>query len=187
MAWTNTQKAIYARACKAVGLGDDQRHMMLSVFEHAHCPVAGKVTSRSTKLNNGDFEHAMSDVEAFAESVGIDRITLPGTRHKPPHHYTPHYWRRKAADENARMRRLASQLHTELVAMGKLHRASLGEMVRTQTHQRTDALQDMERKEIAGLIEALKAIAKRERVRVDHILTPGRKRKARTPHAGTRS
>ncbi|MCC6679285.1 MAG: hypothetical protein IT445_00130 [Phycisphaeraceae bacterium] len=189
MAWTGKYKQIFARACAAIGLTDEQRHMVLSSLPNAHCPRKGCVTSTARKLNPGDFEQAMATVESMCPS---QRVKLPATRNKALFYYSIGYWQRKAADECSRMRRLVWSLHQELVDQHAMRPDSLPGMVRrTAEDNRTDDIEQLGYVEVSNLIEALKAIARRNGVRIDHLLRhptansllPTVQQTARTPHA----
>lgn len=182
MAWSNSMKSRFVRACTAAGIGEDGRHMILSVLPNAHCPVKGCVTSTATKLNISDFRHAMAAVEQHieenAETLGFDRVTLPATKTKAMHQDGPFHWRRLANQENVDAARLVCNVANELIAHGRATDQLLPALTR-QHSQRTDRLDQLTVAETGKVIEALKGIAKRYNVRIDHILTPGKKKRRR--------
>src|SRR5262245_57427919 len=105
MAWTNTQKQLPVRACRAARISEEQRvDMILRNFEHAH--YKADITSTSAKLTNHDFEHFMSIVERFAGGKVL--------------RFTEGYWQRSAEDWLKRMRVRALRVARELEAAGKL-------------------------------------------------------------------
>ena len=90
MAWTNRQKQLAVRACRAAGISEDVRtDMILRNFAHAHYDF--DITSTSPKLTNQDFSAFMAIVERHAGGKIL--------------HFTAGYWdERHAADELHRMR-----------------------------------------------------------------------------------
>ncbi len=131
--------------------------MILSGLQNAF-DRSGRATSTSPRLNNSDFEHAM----AVVESVTPGKQIVLGKRTFPALHFT-----RKADDDLARMRSLASRIAHTLRGMGTLTRDdALGGWVRRVTDDRTDRLQDLNYTELYNLIEGLKAFARRHGVKV---------------------
>jgi hypothetical protein len=111
MAWTNTQKQIGIRACKAAGIDDaTRRDLIMRNMPHAH--FKGQITSTSPKLNNHDFESFMSVIEHFAGGQVL--------------HFTKGYWNAKAGDYLARMRNRTLTIAGKLEAAGKLIPGGVG-------------------------------------------------------------
>jgi hypothetical protein len=111
MAWTNTQKQLAVRACRAAGISEEQRvDMILRNFDHAK--HGGEITSTAPKLNNQDYEAFMAIVERFAGGKIL--------------HFTPSYWQEHAADGLSRMRGKALKLAETLELHGKLQPAGAG-------------------------------------------------------------
>ncbi len=63
--WTNKQKALAVRACKSIGLGDDQRKLILRQLG-GHALINDQPTSTSPRLTQADFEKFMAYVESYA-------------------------------------------------------------------------------------------------------------------------
>jgi len=111
MAWTNKQKQLAVRACRAAGITEEQRtDLILRNFQHAH--HGGDITSTSPKLDCRDFEAFMAIVEKFAGGKVL--------------HFTAGYWRDHADDYLARMRRKALAVARELESAGRLAAGGAG-------------------------------------------------------------
>jgi hypothetical protein len=111
MPWTNIQKQLAARACRAAGISEEQRvDMILRNFPRAQ--YQGDITSTSPKLTNQDYEVFMAIVERFA-----GRKVL---------HFTEGYWQAAAADSLSRMRFKAQHIAAALEAAGKLQPGGIG-------------------------------------------------------------
>lgn len=110
--WSNVQKQLAVRACKAAGIDDEQRLFILRQFRHAHHD--GAITSTSPKLTNQDYAEFMAIAE---RSAGAGGKLL---------HFTAGYWRQHAADHLQRMRFRASRLAAVLEGAGKLAPDGIG-------------------------------------------------------------
>lgn len=111
MPWTNKQKQLAARVCRAAGINDDQRRdVLLRSFQNAH--YKGDITSTSPKLTAHDFEAFMAVVERQAGGQLLN--------------YTANFWQRAAADWLSRMRFRARQIAATLEASGKLAPGGVG-------------------------------------------------------------
>jgi hypothetical protein len=105
MAWSNKQKQLAVRACKAAGISDEQRvDMILRNFKHAHHD--GEITSTSPKLTGHHFEAFMAIAENFAGGKIL--------------HFTEGFWKSQATDGLKRMRYRAKAIAAELEGLGKL-------------------------------------------------------------------
>jgi hypothetical protein len=111
MAWTDKQKQLAVRACRAAGIGEEQRtDLILRNFEHAR--HKGDITSTSPKLTNRDFCQFMAIVETYAGGKVL--------------HFTNGYWRQSAADDLASMRRHALKLAAACEEKGLLAANGVG-------------------------------------------------------------
>ncbi len=111
MAWTNKQKQMAVRACKAAGVSEEQRvDLILRNFKNAH--HGGDITSTSPRLTNTDFEAFMAVVERFAGGTLL--------------HFTAGYWQASAADHLKRMRGKAVKVAQVLELAGKLAPGGVG-------------------------------------------------------------
>lgn len=111
MAWTNKQKQLAVQACRAAGIGEEQRReLILRHFENAR--YKGDVTSTSPHLTHQDFAEFMAIVERYAGG----RIL----------HFTPRYWQASAEDQLQRMRHRVAELAAELEACGRLEPGGAG-------------------------------------------------------------
>lgn len=112
MPWTNTQKQIGVRACKAARISDEQRRdLILRNFAHAKTPD-GRISSTSPRMTNQDFEQFMAIVEAYAGGQLL--------------HFSRDYFKTKAEDQYHRMRRRAYMIAQQLEASGLLHANGAG-------------------------------------------------------------
>lgn len=111
MAWTNTQKQLAIRACRAAGISEEQRvDMILRNFKNAH--HAGRITSTSPKLSCADYEQFMAVIERFAGGKLL--------------HFSEWYWRDCADRWLDRLRRRVLILSGELERSGKLAACGVG-------------------------------------------------------------
>jgi len=111
MAWTDKQKQLAVRACRAAGISEEQRvDLILRNFRNAHQGEA--ITSTSPKLTNQD----------FAEFMAIAERTAAG----PLLHFSARYWQDQAADNLHRLRFRACRLAAVLEAAGKLAAGGVG-------------------------------------------------------------
>ncbi|MFW6060929.1 MAG: hypothetical protein ACODAQ_12180, partial [Phycisphaeraceae bacterium] len=107
-AWTNTQKATFVRACKAAGIPDEHRRLILGQCD-GRAVHQGKVTSTSPRLNQPDFDHCMATVET---SCGGQ---IPRKRGSDQPWYKAGYWQQQAdIGDTQRLRWIAQQIHTQL-------------------------------------------------------------------------
>lgn len=156
MAWTNTQKQIAARACKAAGVGEAQRRdMILRHFANAHA-TDGRITSTAPKLNNADFEQFMCIVEGYAGGRLL--------------HFTAGYWTRCARDHWARMRHRAVGVAAKLEAAGKLAPGGVGLagwIAKRVTRGAADRVEQLDYHGLLALILSLEAYARQEGVNLN--------------------
>ena len=62
MAWTDKQKQLAVRACRAAGISEAQRvDLILRNFRHAH--AGDKITSTAPALTNRDYAEFMAVVK----------------------------------------------------------------------------------------------------------------------------
>jgi len=153
MAWTKRQRQTAAIACRNAGIEDEHRLLILRQSKHAE--HNGRVSSTSPRLTNSDFEQFMAIVENF---VGGE---LRG--------FTRDYWRAKAQDELARMRRKVESLSQQLEVTGHLEPDSVGltGWIRRMTGGEKHHLHDLDYRELYVVIEGLKKFAKRRGVRME--------------------
>lgn len=157
MAWTNAQKALAAQACKAAGLDESSRRLILMQFPHARITRDGRAaaepTSTSPLLNNSDFEQFMAIVE---EEAG-GQVVLPAKAYEPGH------FARKADDDLARMRGLVHRIDAALLTDRPdiWHAQSLaGWIAKRVTRDRTDQLAELTYQELHALINGLRNFAR---------------------------
>jgi len=146
MAWTNQQKQIAVRACRAAGIREEQRRdMILRNMANARLPD-GRVTSTAPKLTNADFEQFMAIVE---QSAGGQIL-----------HFTKDYWQTGAADSLGRMRHKVKALATELEGAGHLAANGVGLagwISKRVTRGETDRLEELDYQGLRALILGLGA------------------------------
>ncbi len=145
MAWTNQQKQIAVRACKAAGIGEEHRRLILMNLNHARLPD-GRVTSTAPKLNNADFEQFMAIVEQAAGGQVL--------------HFTKDYWAESAADSLSRMRHKVKELAAALEAAGHLvpNGIGLAGWIEKRVSQgATDQLSELDYQQLRALIVGLGA------------------------------
>jgi hypothetical protein len=151
MAWTNKQKFLAIRACKAAGINEDQRvDMILRSFPHAH--HGGDITSTAPRLTSKDYSAFMAIVERFAGGKIL--------------HFTAGYWQRANADELQRMRYRVNAIAAELEAAGKLAFGGIGLagwIEKRVSKGATDRLEDLEFPALQALLLQLEAYAKQGR------------------------
>jgi len=160
--WTDSQKALAARACSAAGISDEHRKLILRQFPRSLFDRNGKAapdpSSTSMKLNQSDFEHFM----AIVERASGGRVLIKDRDGQ--FLYGPGHWAAKAADETQRQRELVTRIYDTLVLEDLLEGGGVGlaGWIRERvTGGRTDLLEELELHEIGNLIEGLKAFAKR--------------------------
>jgi hypothetical protein len=149
MSWTNQQKQIAVRACKAAGISDEQRRdMILRNIDHARMPD-GRVTSTAPKLNNVDFEQFMAIIEQAAGGQVL--------------HFTEGYWAKSVGDSLCRMRFKVTALAAELEAAGHLvpNGVGLAGWIEKRVSQgATNRLEELDYQGLRALIVGLKAYAR---------------------------
>lgn len=157
MAWTTAQKRLAAMACRAAGIDDDHRKLILRQFDHAHYDAAGKrstePSSKSKRLTNADFDQFIAILE---RSAGGQLKT--GNRTYPPTHFQD-----KADDVLARVRFKAQAIADALVAAGVFDRegVSLAGWISKRVAQgEKDRLAQLDYHELHALITGLTAFAK---------------------------
>ena len=111
MAWTNKQKQLAVRACRAAGIGEEQRRDLI-LRNFANARHDGRITSTAPKLTNRDFESFMGVVEGYAGGRVLD--------------YAPGFWQGRAADEWRRMRFRVERIAAALEARGLLQPGGAG-------------------------------------------------------------
>lgn len=159
MAWTDTQKQIAVRACRAAGLDDGQRKLILRQFSRAFFDEQGRhvdePTSKSMKLTNADFEQFMALVERWAGG----QIRLPGGKA-----YSRDYWASKADDRAQRPRDLVRRIALVLEQNGLLapHGQGLSGWIQEQITDGVSAdLDSLSPDQLHALINGLRAYARR--------------------------
>jgi len=149
MAWTNPQKQIAVRACRAAGISEEQRRdMILRNMANARLPD-GRVTSTAPKLTNADFEQFMAIVEQGAGGKVL--------------HFTEGYWVKNAADSLGRMRHKVRLLAAELEAAGHLAANGIGLagwIEKRVTRGATNRLEELDYQGLRALILGLKAYSR---------------------------
>ena len=159
MPWSNPQKAMAATACKAVGLSDEHRRLILRNLPNALYDAQGQPSpepsSRSRRLNNADFEQFMSIIERQAGGrLQFARYDWPAG-----------HWQGKADDSLHRMRSLAERLFAALDAADLLGRPGLATWIEKRVSGgRTDRLADLMYEELHKLINGLRAYGRRHGV-----------------------
>jgi hypothetical protein len=155
MSWTNTQKQIAARACKAARISEEQRRdMILRNFANAHTSD-DRITSTAPKLTNKDYEQFMAIVENFAGGQIL--------------HFSRGYWAKCAADEFARMRYRVNAINTALEAAGVFNADGAGLrgwISKRVTRGQTDSIEDLDFHGLNALILGLEAFAAQRGVAV---------------------
>jgi len=155
MAWTNKQKQLAVRACRAAGISEEQRiDMILRNFKNAQ--HGGAITSTSPKLTNHDFEAFMAIVERYAGG----RVM----------HFTEQFWQRAAADWLKRMRYKALAIAVVLEKHGKL--AANGAGLAGWIHKRVSAgtassVNELEYHGLLALIVGLQAYAQQNGIALE--------------------
>lgn len=161
MPWTNTQKQIAARACKAAGINDEQRRLILRQLPNAFYDRKGNAvdepTSTSRKLTNPDMEQFMATVEDFAGGKVL--------------HFERGYWSSANQSRLSRMRNLVARIAAALEAAGLLEPDGVGlagwiERFAADEH-RTARLDRLTYGEMHKLINGIRAYAQRHDVTWD--------------------
>jgi hypothetical protein len=147
MAWTNKQKQIAVKACRAAGITEEQRiDLILRNFQHAN--HGGDITSTSPRLTNQDFEQFMAVVEKFAGGKVL--------------HFTERYWEGHASDRLSRMRHKAAGIASALEAAGRLAPGGAGLagwIEKRVSAGATRRIEDLEYHGLLALILGLEAYA----------------------------
>ena len=153
MAWSNQQKQIAVRACKAAGIDEEQRReMILRHFPNARLPD-GRISSTAAKLNNEDFEQFMAIVETHAGGQVL--------------HFTRAYWQGHAQDRWQRMRHRALAIAADLEAAGRLHPDGVGLrgwIAKRVTQGQTDQIEALDYHQLRALIVSLDSYARQNGV-----------------------
>jgi len=159
MAWTNVQKSLAIRACRAAGIGEDVRiDLILRNFAHAH--YDGDITSTSPKLTNQDFAAFMAIVECHAGGKIL--------------HFATGYWTNASADELQRMRHRARRIAAELEASGNLAPGGVGLagwISKRVSDGATDRVECLEFPALQALIIGLEAYQRQCRVKLQPCLS----------------
>ena len=161
MAWTAKQKALAAQACKAIGLADEHRRLILcqvpaALYDEQGQP-AEQPSTRSKRLTNADFEAFMAIIEHQAGG----QVRLPKQTYEPGH------FQAKADDQLQRMRHLAHRLADALENAGLLEPGREGVRLWTRKYVREDGPGTIEALDYVGLhklINGLRAYARRHDV-----------------------
>jgi len=163
MPWSDKQKQIAVRACKAAGIRDESRKLLLLQTQNSLFDREGRAaehpSSTSLRLNNSDFDHHMATIE-IASSGRIKTTDGAGK-----FIYSWGYWSGQFAGETRRQKNLIVRIVNtlELEGIFKHDGSSLANWIRTRvTAGRTDRLDDLTPDETSKLIEGLKAYCKRE-------------------------
>jgi len=155
MPWTNKQKQLAVRACRAAGISEEQRvDMILRSFKHAE--YNGDITSTSPKLTNHDYEAFMAIVEGYAGGEVL--------------HFTRGFWQAAAADSLARMRFRVQSIASILEANGKLHADGVGLagwIEKRVSAGATRRLEELDYHGLAALILGLEAYARQSGIAIE--------------------
>jgi hypothetical protein len=156
MAWTKLQKQIAVRACNAARISEEQRRdVILRHFAHAKLPD-GRISSTAPKLSNEDFEQFMAIVEAHGGGQVL--------------HFSRGYFKAKAEDRYARMRRRIYFIAQRLEAAGALHANGAGLsgwITKRVTHGQCDRLEELDYHGLLALMLSLIAYAHQRGVTID--------------------
>jgi len=148
MAWTNEQKRVAVMACRAAGLSDEQRKMILASIDNARLHD-GRVTSTAAKLNNADFESFMAIMELHTGGAVL--------------HFSRGYWQDCARDSLGRMRHKALAIARELEAAGYLAGNGIGLrgwISKRVTRGETDQISELDYQGLRALIVGLEAYSR---------------------------
>lgn len=157
MAWSNDQKQVAVRACRAAGISDEHRKLILRQFARALFDAQGRPTgepsSTSKRLNNSDFEQFMATVERVAPGQKLLQFSMG-------------YWQRKAQDDTQRMRHLALQISETLGnSITSWGPTALANWIRERVAGgQTDRLEDLDSEQLHALINGLRAFGHRHGV-----------------------
>lgn len=162
MAWTKTQKQIFARACNAAGIADEHRRLILGQCD-GRAVHGGRVTSTSPRLTQSDFEHCMAVVERTAGGQ------IPKRRGSDDAWYKAGYWQQQAEIGDAkRMRHIAREIHRQLVMRcSSWTDASLRGWISDRiTHGEHADLDRLTLKQATDLVQGLRVWARRHDIRI---------------------
>lgn len=171
MAWQPKQKGMFVRACKAVGINDEQRKMILSQCNQ-RAIHKGRITSTSPKLTQADYDHCMSVVEG----VGNGQIKVRDGRDGKLL-YKPGYFAQTDEAQCRRLRFIAMHIARHLfVGNEKQCRNDLDEWIDSSVRGgRCMKLEQLTLKQLQDLCNGLKASAKRNHVMIpNHNYKPAR-------------
>ena len=139
MAWTAHQIKTHAMACRAAGMSDEHRKLLLRQF-------TAEGSSKARELSNADFEQFMAIVERSAGGQVLS--------------FSVGYWQKQADDGMTRTRHLIRQLDQYLLDQGIHHAGSLAAQVERMTKTKTD-LDACEGQELHKVLNALRSMARR--------------------------
>jgi len=145
MAWTNPQKQIAVRACRAAGIGEEHRRLILMNLDNVRL-LDSRISSTSKQLTHADCEQFMAIVEHHAGGQIL--------------HFTKDYCQRGAADSIGRMRHKVRELAAELEAAGHLAANGVGLcgwISKCMTRGETDRLEELDYQQLRALITGLEA------------------------------
>ncbi len=141
MAWTPKQIRTAAIAARNAGWNDQQRMMVLSSFG-GRAVSQGRLSSKSPRLNQDDYEQYMALAEAQAGGM------LPG--------FTLGYWRAKAGDVIQRQRHVIQKLAADLDVPGQYIDGIIDRATGGQARSLFDIDQINDRAVAGKVIDALK-------------------------------
>lgn len=161
MSWTDKQKAIAVRACRAALIRDEQRELILRQLG-VRAIVGGRATSTAATLTNADFNRFMAIVEQYSggqvKTRGRDGRLL----------YRVGHWQLRQQD-NPRLQ----LIHVARRIIGSLQAEQVPEQLEAVIVQATghrindlDDLDDLDEAEARKTIHALRAVAKRHDVQL---------------------
>lgn len=157
MPWKPAQIKLFMTACRGAAIGDEHRYLILGQCE-GRAVIDGRVSAKSPRLNNDDFEHCMAVVEGFAGGRVLD--------------FAPGHWRRAAETgvigrARYRVGALVDALAAADIGWQTDPAASLLAWVRSSNCAAPERLgaihsaEDLHLAELRRLIDSLTALAKR--------------------------
>ena len=169
MPWSNKQKALLVRACKAAGLADQRDLILRQLGGRAEHPAhSGRVTSTSPRLTDRDFEQAMATVEHY--SGGQIRVIDAKGRHL----YGPGHWDRHAETGTlTRRRHLIRRMVNTLVGNPRTDGDGrildedghqLAGVIRQATGGKASTIDQLTERQASAVIDALTALGHRHGV-----------------------
>lgn len=150
MSWTNTQKQTAMIACRAAGIDDAQRLLILRQFPRAM--EGGRYTSTSSHLQQQDFERFMAIIESQAGGE------LDG--------WPVGYWSRKAGDQTHRLRRKVLADAQQFECRGLLQPGGIGLSGWINRNFPGKTLDELDARELSAIIEGFKNYARRYDVKL---------------------